>query len=70
MTRAFDSLNQGLSEAISHASSKNQKPIGIKLYQPQSVDASSLPERLSLTQEEFEARIAAAKCRARPNDKG
>ena len=57
MTRAFDSIKQGLNEAISHAKSKGQKTKGIKLYQPQSVDVSSLRERLSLTQEQFAARF-------------
>ncbi len=57
MTRAFDSIKQGLNEAISHAKSKGQKTEGIKLYQPQAVDVSSLRERLSLTQEQFAARF-------------
>jgi putative transcriptional regulator len=57
MTHAFDSIKQGLNEAISHAKSKGQKTKGIKLYQPQGVDVSSLRERLSLTQEQFAARF-------------
>lgn len=57
MTRAFDSIKQGLNEAISHAKSKGQKTKGIKFYQPQAVDVSSLRERLSLTQEQFAARF-------------
>ena len=57
MTRAFDSIKQGLNEAISHAKSNGQKTKGIKLYQPQAVDVSSLRERLSLTQEQFAARF-------------
>jgi putative transcriptional regulator len=57
MTRAFDSIKQGLNEAITHAKSKGRKNTGVKLYQPQAVDVSSLRERLSLTQEQFAARF-------------
>ena len=57
MTRAFDSIKQGLNEAIAHAKSKGSKNAGVKLYQPQAVDVSSLRERLSLTQEQFAARF-------------
>lgn len=57
MTRAFDSIKQGLNEAVAHAKSKGRKTDEIKLYQPQAVDVSSLRERLSLTQEQFAARF-------------
>jgi putative transcriptional regulator len=57
MTRAFTSIKQGLDEAIAHAKSKGRNAEGIKLYQPQAVDVSSLRERLSLTQEQFAARF-------------
>ena len=57
MTNAFDSIKQGLIEAMAHAKSKGAKPAGVKLYQPHAVDVSSLRERLSLTQEQFAARF-------------
>lgn len=57
MTHAFDSIKQGLNEAIAHARAKGGKTPGIKLYQPHAVDVSSLRERLSLTQEQFAARF-------------
>jgi putative transcriptional regulator len=57
MARAFDSIKQGLSEAITHAKSKGEKPAGVKVYEPQAVDVSGLRERLSLTQEQFAARF-------------
>lgn len=57
MARAFDSIKQGLNEAITHAKSKGRKTEGIKLYQPHAVDVSRLRERLSLTQEQFAARF-------------
>ncbi len=56
MTKAFDSIKQGLNEAIAHAKSKG-KTTGITLYQPQAVDVSGLRQRLSLTQEHFAARF-------------
>lgn len=56
MTKAFDSIKQGLNEAIAHAKSKG-KTTGITLYQPQAVDVSGLRQRLSLTQEQFAARF-------------
>ena len=57
MTNAFDSIKQGLSEAIAHGKSKGRKTTGIKLYQAQPVDVSGLRERLSLTQQQFAARF-------------
>jgi putative transcriptional regulator len=57
MTSAFDSIKQGLKEAVVHAKSKGAKPAGVKLYQPHAVDVSTLRERLSLTQEQFAARF-------------
>ena len=54
MTKAFESIKQGLNEAIAHAKSKG-KTTGIQLYQPQAVDVSGLRQRLSLTQEQFAA---------------
>ena len=57
MTNAFDSIKQGLTEAVAHAKSKRVKPAGVKLYQPHAVDVSSLRARLCLTQEQFAARF-------------
>jgi len=56
MTKAFDSIKQGLNEAIAHAKSKG-KTTGVKVYQPQAVDVFGLRQRLSLTQEQFSARF-------------
>lgn len=56
MARAFDSIQQGLHEAIAHAKSRG-KSRDVQVYQPQAVDVSSLRERLSLTQEQFAARF-------------
>ena len=57
MARAFDSIKQGLNEAIAHAKSQGQPVAGVKVYQPQAVDVPRLRERLSLTQEQFAARF-------------
>jgi putative transcriptional regulator len=57
MARAFDSIKQGLNEAIAHAKFQGKEVAGIKVYQPQAVDVSRLRERLSLTQEQFAARF-------------
>lgn len=58
MTKAFDSIKQGLNEAIAHAKSKGKgKATGVTLYTPQAVDVSGLRQRLSLTQEQFAARF-------------
>ena len=57
MTNAFNSIKQGLTEAVAHAKSKNTKTSGVKLYQPHAVDVSNLRQRLSLTQEQFAARF-------------
>ena len=57
MSKAFNSIKQGLTEAIAHAKSKDNKASGVKLYQPHAVDVSNLRQRLSLTQEQFAARF-------------
>lgn len=57
MSNAFDSIKQGLNEALVYAKTKDSKTTGVKLYRPQAVDVSGLRERLSLTQEQFAARF-------------
>ena len=54
MAQAFQSIKQGLNEAIAHARGVQAD---VKLYQPQSIDVSRLRERLGLTQEQFAARF-------------
>jgi putative transcriptional regulator len=72
MSTAFESITQGLGEAISHAKAKGaNKPAGIKLYHPQSVDVPALRGRLGFTQEQFAARfgfsVATLRCQRRLN---
>lgn len=49
MSQAFESIQQGLSEAMAHAKAKRaNKPTGIKLYHPQTINAPALRDRLGL----------------------
>lgn len=57
MTTAFNSIKQGLTEAVAHAKTKDSQASGVKLYQPHPVDVCSLRQRLNLTQEQFAARF-------------
>ena len=54
MGTAFESIKQGLSEAIEHAQGKK---VAVKSYQPTTVDVAKLRQRLELTQEQFAARF-------------
>jgi len=42
MTKAFDSIKQGLKKAIAHKKSNVAKPTGVKLYKPQPKTANEL----------------------------
>ena len=57
MTHAFKRIQQGLTEAIAHAKTKDTETTGTKLYKPYVVNVSDLRQRLSLTQEQFAARF-------------
>lgn len=51
---AFQSIKQGLNEAVTHAKGKKA---GVREYQPYEVDVAELRKRLGLTQEQFAARF-------------
>ncbi len=51
---AFQSIKQGLTEAVAHAKGKKA---GVREYQPYEVDVAELRKRLGLTQEQFAARF-------------
>jgi putative transcriptional regulator len=55
MYNAFNSIKQGLTEALAHAKTKDTETTGVKLYQPHAVNVAD--QRLSLTQEQFAARF-------------
>jgi putative transcriptional regulator len=54
MTKAFDSIKQGLQEAIAHAEGRSQ---GVRLHRPRPVDVKALRAKVEMTQEEFAARF-------------
>jgi putative transcriptional regulator len=51
---AFQSIKQGLTEAVAHAKGKQA---GVNEYQPYEVDVADLRKRLGLTQAQFAARF-------------
>ena len=51
---AFQSIKQGLTEAVVHAKGKQA---GVNEYQPYEVDVANVRKRLGLTQEQFAARF-------------
>ena len=54
MGTAFDSIKQGLGEAIAHA---RGDAVEVKVYEPKPVDVASLRRRIGMTQEQFAARF-------------
>ncbi len=54
MGSAFESIKQGLSEAVAHA--KGDK-VAVRTFQPSAVDVAGLRKRLDLTQQQFAARF-------------
>ena len=67
MTQAFQSIKQGLNEAISHARGNTR---GVMVCQPQAVDVFSLRTRLGLTQEQFAARVGVSVATLRHWERG
>ena len=54
MGKAFDSIKQGLREAIAH---QKGKAGSVKTYLPSAIDVQALRRRIGLTQEEFAAKF-------------
>ena len=54
MTKAFDSIAQGLREAIDHNAGK---PVAAKVHRPEEIDVAALRHKLELTQVEFAAKF-------------
>jgi putative transcriptional regulator len=52
MGTTFDSIAQGLNEAVAHAKGKK---VAVKTYTPEAVDVSALRQRMGMTQEQFAA---------------
>ena len=57
MATAFESIKQGLTEAITHAQTQGKQPVRVKLFRPKAVDVSGLRVRLGLSQEQFASRF-------------
>jgi putative transcriptional regulator len=54
MSKAFESIKQGLTEAIAHAKGES---VAVKTYQPKAVDVKLLRKNVKMTQEQFAARF-------------
>lgn len=54
MSKAFESIRQGLNEALAHA--KGEAPT-VKVFTPQAVDVARVRGRLGLSQSQFAARF-------------
>lgn len=56
MSKAFQSIQRGLKQAIAHQ--KGRRVAGIKIHTPPPVDVKAVRSQTGLTQEEFAARFA------------
>lgn len=54
MSKAFDSIQQGLKEAIVHAKGSSQ---GVRVHRPRPIDVKALRAQIGMTQEAFAARF-------------
>lgn len=54
MSKAFDSIKQGLLEAVAHAQGDKE---AARVYQPKQIKVKVLRSRLAMTQEQFAARF-------------
>lgn len=54
MSKAFESIKQGLQEAIEHAEGKD---IGVRVHRPKHVDVKAVRAKVGMTQEQFAARF-------------
>ncbi|MEG0719933.1 MAG: NadS family protein [Comamonas sp.] len=54
MSTAFNSIKQGLQEAIAHAQGHAQS---VRVHRPQPVDVKALRAQVDMTQEEFAAKF-------------
>lgn len=52
MNEAFESIKQGLQEAIEHAEGK---PVKVGVHKPESVDVKAIRQKVGMTQTEFAA---------------
>jgi len=67
MGRAFESIQQGLTEAIGHAKGTQA---GVKIWRPSSVDVAAVRGRLGFTQAEFATRFGVSVATLRHWERG
>lgn len=67
MGKAFESITQGLNEAIGHAKGKRA---GVKVYQAAVVDVAAVRGRLGFTQAQFAARFGVSVATLRQWERG
>lgn len=56
MGKAFESIKQGLTEAIGHAKG-TRGGAGVRVFKPEAVDVKEVRQRVGMTQEQFAARF-------------
>jgi len=54
MTKAFNSIKQGLQEAIAHARGNEE---GVLVHRPRTVEVKAVRAKMGMTQEQFAARF-------------
>jgi len=54
MSAAFESIKQGLQEAIAHARGDER---GVRLHRPRALDVKAVRAKVGMTQEQFAARF-------------
>ena len=67
MGKAFDSIKQGLTEAIDHAKGAQA---GVKVWRPTTVDVAAVRGRLGYTQAQFAARFGVSVATLRHWERG
>lgn len=67
MGKAFESIRQGLNEAIGHARGEQA---GVKVWHPSAVDVAAVRGRLGFTQAQFAARFGVSVATLRHWERG
>ncbi|MDH3210320.1 MAG: helix-turn-helix domain-containing protein [Burkholderiaceae bacterium] len=67
MGKAFESIRQGLNEAIAHAKGKGA---GVRVYRPREVDVAKVRRRLGMSQVQFAARFGVSAATLRHWERG
>lgn len=67
MGKAFESIRQGLTEAIGHAKGRQ---VGVKVWRPSAVDVAAVRGRLGFTQAEFADRFGVSVATLRHWERG